>query len=289
VPGILALVLEPAEALLRQLLARLPSLAAGLCVFLFFVALAVLVRRLVRGALRRADRTLAGMLGTLAHGATVAAGALLGLWVAVPTFDVAEVVTSLGLTGLILGFALRDLLENFVAGILILWRRPFRAGDQIRAGEHEGTVAEINFRSTVLRTYDGRKVFVPNGRVFTAPLENLTAYGERRSEVVLGIGQDAPVAAAREVILRTLRGAAAEGVLPEPAPVVLFEAVGDYANELHVLYWTRPPDRFSERLTRSTVTERLVEALRQAGIGFPYPIRTVRLEPPPANGVDTAG
>jgi small-conductance mechanosensitive channel len=136
-------------------------------------------------------------------------------------------------------------------------------------------VAEINFRSTVLRTYDVRKVFIPNGRVFTAPLENLTAYGERRSEVMLGISQDAPVGEAREVILRALRGV--EGVLPEPAPVVLFEAVGDFANELHVLYWTRPPTRFSERVTRSAVTERLFAALQEAGIDFPYPIRTVRL------------
>jgi hypothetical protein len=60
-------------------------------------------------------------------------------------------------------------------------------------------------------------------------------------------------------------------------PAVLFEAVGDFANELHVLYWTRPPTRFSERVTRSAVTERLFPALQEAGIDFPYPIRTVRL------------
>jgi small-conductance mechanosensitive channel len=274
-PGPFAAMTETGEVFLRQLLAQVPSFAAGLVVFILFLLLARIVRRLVRGGLRRADRTLAQMAGTLAHGATIVAGVLVGLWVAVPTVNFAEVGASLGLTGLILGFALRDLLENFVAGLLILWRHPFRVGAQIRAGEHEGTVQEINFRSTVLRTYDGRTVFIPNGRVFTAPLENLTAYGERRSEVVLGIGQGDSVATARTVILRALEDM--EGVLPAPAPLVLFDHVGDYTNDLRVLYWTRPPTRLAERVTRSVVTERLFSALQEAGIDFPYPIRTVRL------------
>lgn len=137
-------------------------------------------------------------------------------------------------------------------------------------------MTEINFRSTVLRTYEGIRVFIPNGKVFTEPVENLTANGTRRSTVVLGIDQNASVAKARRVILETLRGI--EGVLPDPEPAVLFEEVGDFANVPHVLYWTAPPTRFSERITRSLVTEGLCETLPTAGIGFPYPIQTVQLE-----------
>ncbi len=140
------------------------------------------------------------------------------------------------MTGLILGFALRDLIENFVSGILILWRRPFHIGDQIRTGSHEGTVEEINFRSTILKTYDGVQVFIPNGAVFTEPLENHTAYGLRRLTIVLGIDQAASVARAREIILAELGQAA--GVLAELPPLILFEEVGDFANILHVLAWT---------------------------------------------------
>jgi small-conductance mechanosensitive channel len=272
------------EQLLGGLRAQLPQIIAALVVVGGFVGVASLLRRLVAGALRRVDRTLSEMLGQLSYAATVVLGILVGFWIAIPTINFREIYAGLGVTGLILGFALRDLLENFAAGILILWRRPFKLDDQIRSGSYEGTVAEINFRSTVLRTYDGLKVFVPNGRIFTEPVENLTGYRERRSTVVLGIDQSASVDTARRVILDELRQMGPSGVLPEPAPVVFFDAVGEYANNLHVLYWTAPPNRFSELTTRSEVTERLYAALIEAGIAFPYPIRTVRVA-----GMDGAG
>jgi small-conductance mechanosensitive channel len=95
--------------------------------------------------------------------------------------------------------------------------------------------------------------------------------------VVLGTDQSASVSNVRRVILDELRKMGPAGVLPEPAPVVFFDAVGDYTNNLHVLYWTAQPNRFSELTTRSEVTERLYAALLGAGIDFPYPIRTVHL------------
>lgn len=265
------------EQFLGGLRAQSPQILAALVVVGAFVGLAALLRRLVTGGLYRIDRTLAQMLGQLSYAATVVLGILIGFWIAIPTINFREIYAGLGVTGLILGFALRDLLENFAAGILILWRRPFKLDDQVRSGSHEGTVAEINFRSTVLRTYDGLKVFIPNGRIFTEPVKNLTGYHQRRSTVVLGIDQGGPVSEARRVILTVLREMGPAGALPEPAPVVFFDAIGDYTNNLHVLYWTAPPTRFSELATRSEVTERLYAAMLGAGIGFPYPIRTMQL------------
>ena len=276
----LDLVLENARGLVRGLIAQLPFIAVAAVAFIVFVLLARLLRDLARRALRRHDPAFAEMIARLVHVGVVAFGVFIALWIAIPTVEFAQVFTSLGVTGLILGFALRDIIENFVAGILILWRRPFRVSDQIRSGNCEGTVREINFRSTVLRTYDGIKVYIPNGKVFTEPLENMTANEARRSLVVLGIDQNASVAEARRVIQETI--ADIEGVLPEPSPAVLFTEVGDFANILHVLYWTAPPTRFSELTTRSLVTERLYDALPAAGITFPYPIQTLHLSE--ANG-----
>ena len=262
---------------------RLPQILAGLVVLLLFLMVARLTRWLVRSTLRRHDPSLAQMVGTLAYVGLLGLGLMAAFWVMLPTFNFADIFASLGLTGLILGFALKDLIENFVAGLLILWRRPFRVGDQIIAGAYEGTVVEINFRSTVLKTYDGVKVYVPNGKAFTEPLENKTGYSERRTTVILGIDQGASIARAREVILRTL--GQTEGVLADPPPEVFFDAIGDFSNNLHVRYWTRPPTRLSELTTKSEVTERLYGALVEAGISFPYPIQTVRLQQlQPADG-----
>jgi small conductance mechanosensitive channel len=270
------LLLANARDLARTLIAQVPFVLAAIVVFGIALLCARLLRLLVRRALQRYDPVFGEMVARLVHVAVLFLGVLVALWIAIPTVEFGQVFASLGVTGLILGFALRDIIENFVAGILILWRRPFRVGDQIRSGGYEGTVAEINFRSTVLRTYDGIRVYIPNGKVFTDPLENVTANETRRSLVVLGIDQNASIATARRVILETI--VEIDGVLPDPPPAVLFAEVGDFANILHVLYWTAPPTRFSELMTRSRVTERLYETLPAAGITFPYPIQTLHLD-----------
>ncbi len=285
-------VLAGLEAWALGFMQRLPFFLAGLLVFGVFYFLARLARHLVRAGGRHLDPSLSQMLATLAWLGLVIFGLMAALWIAVPTFSFANIFTSLGVTGLILGFTLKDILENFVAGILILWRRPFQVGDQILSGTYEGTVAEINFRSTVLKTYDGVKVYIPNGKVFTEPLENKTGYPERRTTVTLGIDQGASVTRARDVIMLTLRET--DGVLQNPAPEVFLDEVADFTNNLHVRYWTQPPTRTSELATRSLVTERLYEALQEAGISFPYPIQTVHLQrleggaPPPAGGKSQA-
>jgi small conductance mechanosensitive channel len=275
------LLAENTRRLIRGLIAQLPFITVAAVAFVASLLLARLLRGLARRALRRHDPTFAEMIARLVHVSVLVFGVFIALWIAIPTLEFAEILTSLGVTGLILGFALRDIIENFVAGILILWRRPFRVGDQMRSGAFEGTVTEINFRSTVLRTYDGIKVYIPNGKVFTEPLENFTANETRRSLVVLGIDQEASVDDARRVILETLEGT--DGVLRDPPAAVLFAEVGDFANILHVLYWTAPPTRFSELTTRSLVTERLYQALPSAGITFPYPIQTLQVNA--ANGL----
>jgi small-conductance mechanosensitive channel len=239
------------------------------------VLLASVLRMLIRRGLRSYDTSLAQMTGGLVYIALLALGVLLALWILIPSVRFNTIFTSLGVTGIVLGFALKDILENFVAGIIILWRRPFRAGDQIGSAEYEGTVEEINFRATVMRTFDGIRVYIPNSLVLTQPVENFTAFENRRSEIVLGIEQSASIEEARRIILREL--SSTEGVLQEPEPLVLFHSIGDFTNNLAVLYWIRPPTRMSDRITQSDVTERLFSALQANGIDFPYPIRTVEL------------
>lgn len=264
------------SSLATGIVGQLPLIALALAVLL----VAALVARGVGGAVQRSfrerDAVLGRMLGLIARGAVIAAGILLALWVALPTVRFTDVFASLGVTGIILGFALKDIIENFVAGLLILWRQPFVVGDQVRSGDHEGWVEEVNFRSTVLRTYDGVRVTIPNGRVFTEPVENRTANSLIRTEVVLGIDQGASIAEARRLIEETL--ADVDGVLDDPQPVILFDGIGDFTNDLRVLFWTRPATRMSELVTRSAVTERLNDAFQAAEIGFPYPTRTLRLE-----------
>ena len=137
---------------------------------------------------------------------------------------IGPLLAAAGVGGVALAFAIRSIFENFLAGVLILLRRPFRAGHEIVSEDHEGTVEDINLRAVVLRTYDGQRVFIPNGQILNAPLVNRTAFAIRRSELVVGVAYDTDLNQAVAVIERALSGT--EDVVDEPAPEVLCSASG---------------------------------------------------------------
>ncbi len=273
--GPFGIVLQNAQASLRGLLAQLPLIIVAVIALAVGLLIARLARRAIRTALRTQDRALTRMVAQLVFVGVVVLSGLIAVWIAIPSVKFGDFFGSLGVTGLILGFALKDMLENFVAGLLILWRRPFGLDDLIRSGAYEGTVEEINFRATVLKTYDGIKVFIPNGRVFTDPVENLTSNRVRRTVIAFGVEQSAPIDRVRALMLDVLAQVA--GVLTRPAPTMLVDALGDSTIDLHLLYWTAPPTRLVELAIKSAVIERVYASLRAAGVQFPYPTRSIHL------------
>ena len=113
----------------------------------------------------------------------------------------------LGIGGVAIGFAFRDILQNALAGILILLTRPFRIGDQVVAGGYEGTVEDIQVRATTIRTYDNRRAVIPNTALFTDKVLVNTAFDKRRLSVRVGIGNGDDIAEAKRVTEAAARGA----------------------------------------------------------------------------------
>lgn len=253
------------------------ALAAGLVLGLFW-AIAVAVRWLMRIIFRRiiSDLTVENLIKQLAYYAIWS----LGLLVAVDAlgFDPQTVVTGLGLTGLALGFALKDIISNFVSGLLILTLRPFELGDQIVVGETEGGVERVTLRATQIRTYDGRLVLVPNAEVFTSRVTNNTAAPVRRGSVLLVLSYQTKLGQALEVIRRSTQQT--EGVLTEPAASVRVRELGASDLVIEARFWA--DSRRSDFVaTGSAVRRAIVEALRAEGISLPDPgVRTLVLEQP---------
>ena len=162
----------------ESLLARVPYIVIAVIVFGVFLVVGRVVRSVVHtaGQRTRLDVTLAELLGRLASFVVAVLGLFVSAVIIFPTFKPGDLVTGLGITSVAIGFAFKDVLQNFFAGILILWRRPFIVGDQIRFREYEGTVEEINVRSTRLKTYDGERAVLPNGDVYTNAILVCTAY-----------------------------------------------------------------------------------------------------------------
>ncbi len=165
----------------NSFLSRLPYIAAAIVVFLLFIVVSKIVSRIVHaaGERTRIDGTLADLLGRLASFVITVLGIFVAAVIIFPAFAPGDLIAGLGITSVAIGFAFKDVLQNFFAGILILWRRPFIVGDQIQFREFDGTVEEINVRSTRIKTYDGERAVIPNGDIYTNVVLVRTAYDRR--------------------------------------------------------------------------------------------------------------
>lgn len=267
--------------LLVSLIHVVPRALAALLVIASFWLLARLVRLALRALFRRffEDETTESLIEQVIYYAIIA----IGLIVAIDAlgFEPQTVVTGLGLTGLALGFALKDIISNFVSGILILSLRPFDLGDQIAVGATEGTVERIELRATQIRTYGGRIALVPNAELFTSRIINNTAHPIRRGQVTVMLGYDEDLDRGIRAVLAAL--ARSDGVSPERGGAVRIAELGPDDIELEASFWTdsRRSD-FSE--TASNVRRAIVEAFKAEDIDLPDPARRLVAMSPDAPG-----
>ena len=223
----------------RGFIGSLPRLTLAVIIGLLFY----IIGRLVGRAMRRVSNgdssrvTLNVALGRIAHGTIVAIGILIAVATAFPTFSAANVVSALGVGGIAIGFAFKDIFENFLAGVLILITHPFRIGDQIIYDKYEGTVEDIHIRATWLKTYDGRRVVIPNSDLFTHAVTVNTAFDTRRLEYDFKIRQGADIEQAKSIIAKLLQDT--DGVLPDPKAEVVVTAFDDSSVNLKARWWSR--------------------------------------------------
>lgn len=267
---------DRAQAVVNGLVAALPSIVVALAVFGAFLIVATIVKgavaRLTEARLR-AHRNAGVAIGRLAQGLVLFVGLLVALSVALPTFRPGDVVQVLGISSVAIGFAFRDILQNFLAGILLLVTQPFRIGDQIVAGTNEGTVEDIQTRATFIRTYDGRRVVIPNAALFTDTVVVNTAHEHRRLEYDIGIGYGDDVDLARRLMLEAVRRT--EGVLAEPAPDVLLMDFAPSSVTLRLRWWIAPPRRSDALDARDQVLTAVKRQLTAHGIDLPFPTQHV--------------
>lgn len=183
--------------------------------------------------------------------------------------------TMVGLIGLGLSFALKDMIANFISGLLIMINRPFKIGDQIEVSGEAGTVQDIKIRASEIKTYDGRKVIVPNSTLYSTTVINNTAYDERRFEVIVGVSYDDNVERAKELAMETLEEAEMTEDVPEPQ--VLVDELGGSSVNLKLRGWTKP-SKANMVKSASEVTQLVKAKYDEEGIDIPYPIRTVYME-----------
>jgi len=251
----------------NDFVALIPNLVVSAVVVVLFLLLAWAAAAILRHAVRRGGRhDLAHMLASLAYWSVTFIGFLVVITILLPSMHPIDIFTSLGIGSIALGFALKDLLQNWIAGFLILLRRPFHRGDQIKVGDIEGTVQAVETRATLLKTFAGRLVIIPNSEIYTRSVTVHTAYEMRRSEIIVSVGLEVDLNQAIAVYQKAMREV--PDVLVEPPPDVLPWAFNNNNVDIRVRWWTKPQRSFEVR-TRAGVVLAIKRASEAAGIALP--------------------
>ena len=253
----------------------LPNIVLALIVFAIFFCFGREIKRVVRRITRHHShaRNLGLVLGRLAQGTIVLVGVFISLSIIIPTLKAGDLVQLLGISGVAIGFAFRDILQNFLAGILILLTEPFRIDDQIVFKNFEGTVENIETRATTILTYDGRRIVIPNAELFTNSVTVNTAFDKRRTEYDFSIGYGDDIDRAKQLMLEALYSV--NEVLKDPAPDVLVLELAESTVKIRVRWWISPPRRIDDMRSRDKVICAIKKKLVENGIDLPYPTRQI--------------
>ncbi len=199
-------------------------------------------------------------------------GVTLACVIAFPGLRLGDIIATLGLGSVAVGFAFQDIFKNFLAGVLILLQEPFRIGDQVIIENYEGTVEQIDIRTTKIKTYKGEKVILPNATVFTSAVQVRTAYGKRRTDLAVGVDYNTPLSQASDILQKII--GQIEGVLSDPAPEIDLVNFNDSSIDFLVRYWTAAEQKDVRRIQTKAILA-IKKALDDADISIPYPIRTL--------------
>lgn len=172
---------------------------------------------------------------------------------------------------LAIGFAMQDVIRNFVAGVFIFADRPFRLGDWIEWDDHSGIVEDISLRVTRVRTFDNELLTVPNSQLTDGVIKNPVAKNQLRLKFVFGISYDDDIEQATDIILEEANNH--EEILEDPAPSVRLTELADSYIGLQSRIWIANPDRSDFVRIRAEYVQRVKERFDEAGIEIPFPQR----------------
>ncbi|THH36096.1 mechanosensitive ion channel [Aliishimia ponticola] len=257
----------------RQFVTYLPLALVALTAFVLVVSLGFVIARMKRPWDRLAPNPfIADLYRQVVRLAFVIAGLVVALDILNASALLSTILGAAGIVGLAIGFAVRDTVENFIASIMLSIRQPFRPNDTVEIEGDIGKVIRLTSRATILLSFDGNHIRIPNATVFKSRIVNYSRNDERRFVVDLGVAYDTDLVEAQALALETVRNL--PFVLKAPAPSVWIEALGDSAVTLRVAAWIAQRET-SHPAARGEAYRLCLAAMNAAGIEMPGPTYTI--------------
>lgn len=256
----------------NNVLQKSPSIFIGLLFLALFTLLGFGLRSLIKRRLGKGthDPLLISFIGRVIMASMIAFGSALFLNQLGLGTAASGILAGAGVSAIILGFAFKDIGENFIAGFFLAFSRGFSIGDVIEVSGIKGKVSSINLRTTHLRTFDGRDVFMPNALLVKNPLSNYTRDGLLRYDFVIGLDYTTNISEAIKLIMKTLDAEPRIEHQADLKPFVLLEQFSTSRINLRISYWVNSYDFLgSIAFLQTDVMNQVIVALREAGFNLP--------------------
>ncbi len=260
---------------LKELIRLLPNIALATLVLVLGFFIAKWLKKLTCKIFTRfiQNETLNNLFSSLVYIFVLG----VAIFVALSILNLDKAVTSIlagaGIIGLALAFAFQDIASNFMSGIFLSIRRPLHTGDIVQIKDYMGKITQINLRDTVLRTFQGQMVIIPNKEVLQNPIENYSLLGKRRMDLTVGVSYGDDLQKVKNVTLKALEGI--EGLTKDDEITFFYKEFGDSSINFDVRLWVHTPEQPEYLQVRSEAVMRIKQAYDENDITIPFPIRTL--------------
>lgn len=251
--------------------AGFPNLLTALAIFIVSLYFARIVSNILRRVLRRrkAPEGVTHLLSELILWTVIALGAITAIQ---RFFDVTAFLAGLGIIGFTIGFALQDVMKNLVSGIILLIQQPFHVGEVIGSAGFDGTVQQIDLRTTEIETTDGRIVTLPNATLLSNPIINYTRARRLRVDLSLSLPLTTEPHTTQQLVLEAIQGV--PGFVSEPAPVVVFNSLTSSAIEMIINFWIDTAQNKTVN-AKDAALLKIISEFGKQGIEIPHPIQRI--------------
>jgi small conductance mechanosensitive channel len=256
----------------------LPQLIAAIAVMTFFWFLAKTAKQGAEKLFDRVDApvTIERLVASLVKIAVILLGVMIALGILNLDKTVTSMLAGLGIVGVALGFAFQDIAANFISGLILVIRRPFRVGDVIEVADQMGIVETIELRSTIIKSFQGQVIHIPNQTIFTNVIVNYSELGSQRIDLACGVSYDDDLEAVQYETIQLLKKFHYSD--DEPQPAVHFEEFGDSSINFMIRFWIDYKFQDDFLSARSEAIKAITELYRDKGFTIPFPIRAIDVD-----------
>jgi small conductance mechanosensitive channel len=271
----LQIITSKIDSWFNVLVDMIPNMLLSIILFLVFIVLSRLTKKVFIKIFQKSsdNKALENLFSTIIYYSMLG----IGLFIILDILNLDKAVTSLlagvGVVGLALGFAFQDIAANFVSGVILAFRKPFLIDDVIKVGDLMGDVTRTNLRVTVIRTFQGQEVYIPNKDVLSNPITNYSVLKQRRIDLAVGVSYGDDLKKVRNLVINTLNKL--EGVIRKEDMIFTYTEFGSSSINFEIKFWINYPINPSFLEMRSKAIIAIKDAFDDADITIPFPIRTL--------------